>query len=256
MKSPINILVNKMWKYQWKIIDNSFISSLFHKIVDEEVSNAKIYKITHTLKNKGYLLSLKKNCFLVTSPTKSIDEEEVLMNHYRELLKKHCQTYLTGNRYIWWFKSLELHVQNYEIPDSIDIVNTQKNALEVVVFDKTVVYKRFTQSGKDILPQIKKYIGKIKIGKYSFPLACIELAMLESLHNPSALQLTIINEYIKKILRKHKKNLNFDFFERMLTLNKHHVGVNRIYQLSKAIDPLLANKFHALLKKYSFIMNE
>lgn len=63
----------------------------------------------------------------------------------------------------------------------------------------------------------------MKIGKYSFPIAPLELAMLESLHNPSTVQTTLINEYIKKIIRKHKKNLNFQFFEMILTLNKHHV---------------------------------
>ena len=199
-------------------------------------------------------MSLKKNCFLVTNPNKQPDEDEITMNYYRELLKKHCQTYIIGGRYIGGLKALEFHLQNYEIPETIDIINSNKNALEVVMFEKTVAYKKYTHKQSNIFSKVKKYLINMKIGKYSFPVAPLELAMLESLHNPSTLQTTLINEYIKKILRKHKKTLNLGFFEMMLTLNKHHVGVNRIYQLSKSIDPLLSDKLHTILKKYSFIM--
>ena len=254
MSSVINILVNKLLKSQWKIIDNTYIAQLLSKVVDEEFSDAKVYKLTHNLKNKGYLISLKKNCFLVTNPNRQLDEDHIILNYYRELLKKHCQTYITWGRYIWGLKALEFHLQNYEIPETIDIINTHKNALEVILFERTVSYKRYTHKQSDIFSKIKKYLISMKIGKYSFPIAPLELAMLESLHNPSAVQTTLINEYIKKIIRKHKKNLNFQFFEMILTLNKHHVWVNRIYQLSKGIDPVVAEKLHAILKKYSFII--
>ncbi len=76
-------------------MNNTDIAQLLSKIVDESLSDAKVYKITHNLKNKGYLMSLKKNCFLVTNPNKQPDEDEITMNYYRELLKKHCQTYIT-----------------------------------------------------------------------------------------------------------------------------------------------------------------
>ena len=255
MTSAINIIVNKLWKAQWKIIDNTYIAQLLSKIVDEPFSDAKVYKMTHNLKNKGYLISLKKNCFLVTHPNKKIDEDEITINYYRELLRKHCQTYMTTwSWYIWWVKALEFHLQNYEAPDTIDIVNTKKNALEVVLFEKTIAYKRYTHKQSDIFGKVKKHLINQKIGKYNFPIAPLELAMLESLHNPSQIQIPLINEYIKKLIRKHKKSLDFSFFEMILTQNKHHVGVNRIYQLSKNIDPVIADKLHIILKKYSFVM--
>ena len=254
MTSSINILVNKLLKSQWKIINNTHIAQLLSKISDEPFSDAKVYKITHNLKNKWYLISLKKNTFLITNPNKHLDEDEITLQYYWELLKKHCQTYITGSRYIGWIKALEFHLQNYEIPDNIDIVNTYKNALEVIIFDKTVAYKRYTHKQNNIFSKVKKYLINQKIGKYSFPIAPLELAMLEALHNPWTVQTTLINEYIKKILRKHKKNLNYSFFEMILSQNKHHVGVNRIYQLSKHIDPTISEKLHIILKKYSFIM--
>ena len=254
MTSVINILVNKLWKTQWKIIDNSYISQLLEKIIDEPFSEAKVYKMTHNLKNKGYLISLKKNCFLISHPNKKIDEDEITINYYRELLRKHCQTYLTWNRYIGGLKALEFHLQNYEAPDTIDIVNTKKNALEVVLFEKTLAYKRYTHKQNDIFWKVKKYLINQKIGKYSFPIAPLELAMLESLHNPSQIQIALINEYTKKLIRKHKKSLDYWFFEMILLHNKHHVWVNRIYQLSKSIDPVVAEKLHTILKKYSFVI--
>lgn len=202
-------------------------------------------------------MTIKKNTFLVTKPDKQLDEEIILINHYRDQLKKHCQTYITDSiRYIGGLKALELHIQHYEIPDSIEIINEQKNALETIMFDKTVIYKKYSYKNTSLSKLLKKYLIPTKIGKYSFPIAPLELAMVESLHNPSKFQLPIINEYLKKLLRKHKKRLDFSFFELLLSHNKHHVGVNRLYTLSKSIDPLLADRFHVLLKKYSFIIKE
>lgn len=254
MKSDFNIIANKLLKNTWKIINNDYIKNIVMSVSDEIPNNAKIHKTSHNLKNKWYLLSLKKDCFIITHPNKIPDEDEIILLHYRDLLRKHCKTYLNGKWYIGWLKALELHLQNYEPPETIEIVNTEKSSLEVIVFEKTVNYKKYTIRNKNLLTHLKKYIITIKIWKYNFPIAPLELSMLEALHNPSAVDLPLINEYIKKLLRKHKKTLNLHFFETILTYNKHHVGANRIYQLCKSIDPVLAEKFHRLLKKYSFVM--
>jgi hypothetical protein len=80
------------------------------------------------------------------------------------------------------------------------------------MFDRTVAYKRYTHQKVDIFSKIKKYLINQKIGKFTFPIASIELAILESLHNPSKIQQSLITEYIKRIIRKHKKTMNLDFF--------------------------------------------
>ncbi len=256
MSSTINILVNKLSKMQWKIIDSTTISTLLTKISDENFTEARIYKITYTLRNKWYLISLKKNCFLCTNPNKLSEEDHILQSHYRELLKKHCKTFIQWWRYIWWLKALEFHLQNYEIPDTIEIINSHKNALEVIMFDKTVAYKTYTHQKVNIFSKVKKYLQTQKIGKFSFPIASIELALLESLHNPSQIQSTLITENAKKIIRKHKKTLNLEFFTMMLQNNKHHVGINRIYQLAKWIDTVFADKLHTIIKRYSFMIQQ
>lgn len=255
MKSSFDIIVNKLWKRSGKIINNSHIATIIEQIEEQTPTAAKVYKTSHNLKNKGYLMSLKKNTFLITNPKKQPDEDEIAILYYRDLLKQHCKEYLTGQRYIWWLKALEIHHQNYEVPDSIDIVNIKKNSLEVILFNKTVSYKTYTHKQGNFLPLIKKHLIIFKLGRHNFPIAPLELAMLESLHNPHSGQSQYIKEYIKKTIRKHKKTLNINFFELCLTNNKHHVGVNRIYQLAKGIDPVLADKLHTLLKKYSFIIS-
>lgn len=254
MISTINIVVNKLWKFHGKIIDNTIIQKIISTIHEEAFSDAKIYKITHTLKNKWYLISIKKNCFLCINPNKPIDEEEIVQTHYRSLLKKHCQTFIQWWWYIGGLKALELHLQNYEIPENIDIINTHKNALEVIMFNKTVAYKRYTHQKVDIFTKIKKYLISRKIGKYTFPVASVELAILESLHNPSKLQDGLITEYIKRIIRKYKKTLNLDFFGMILNNNKHHVGINRFYQIAKSVDAVFADKLHIIIKKHSFLI--
>lgn len=237
-----------------KIITNDTIRDIIQKTGSEVFSDAKIYKTTHILKNKGYLISVKKNHFLCWLPNKPIDEEDIIQDHYRELLKKHCQTFIQWWWYIGWLKALELHLQNYEIPDNIDIINSHKNAVEIIMFDKTVSYKTYTHKQNNILSKIKKHLITQKIWKFSFPCAHIELAMLESLHNPGKVKLPIIHEYIKKVIRKHKKTLNLEHFWTLIANNKHHVGINRLYQLSKGIDPVFSDKLHTLIKKYSFVM--
>lgn len=254
MTSAINNLVNKLSKMQWKIINNDSIRWLIEKITDQEATDAKLYKVTYSLRNKGHLISIKKNSFLVCSPNKTLDEEDIINAYYRELLKKHCQEHIKWPRYIGWIKALELHLQNYEISDAIEVVNTHKNAVEVVMFDKTVNYKTYSHQKVNVFSKIKKLLCTQKVWKSNLTFAHLELAILESLHNPSKTQLPLITEYIKKAIRKYKKTINLDHLGLMIANNKHHVGMNRLYQIAKSVDADFADKIHTLIKKYSFIM--
>lgn len=256
MTSTFDIIVKNLWKHKWKIITNEEVRKILSSVWEGELTNSRVYKTSHKLKNKWHLMSIKKNLFLVTDPKKQPNEDEILINHYRKLLKRHCNDYLEGGWYIGWVKALEFHLQNYSIPENIDIVNTYKTSLEVIAFDKTINYKQYTHRHHDIFKEVKKYLWKIKLWRYSFALAPLELAMLESLHNPSIVQRNLINEYIKTILRKHKKTINMELFEHILNVNKHHVGVNRIYHLSKSIDKTLADQLYDILKRHSFVMNQ
>ena len=61
--------------------------------MDSEYTENKAYKIIHQLKNRGYLINLKKSIFLVKDPEKEYTEEQLLESFYREILKRHCKDF-------------------------------------------------------------------------------------------------------------------------------------------------------------------
>ena len=249
-------VVGKLWKMRHKIISTQDIKKIVGHFDDSEISDAKIYKLSYHLRNKGHILTLKKNHFLVTSPNDIPSSDEIIAKYYRDMLKKHCQTYIQWGWYIGGMKALEFALQQYDIPESIDVVTTHKNACEIIIFDKSVCYKTYNHNKTNLFSHIKKYITTIKIGKYSFPCASLELALLESLHNPSAMHATLIYEYAKKILRKYKKALKREHIDKIVNGNKHHVWLNRLYYLSKTIDTATADKILSIIKKHSFLMQQ
>ena len=77
-----------------KIISTQDIKKIVGHFDDSEISDAKIYKLSYHLRNKGHILTLKKNHFLVTSPDTIPSSDEIIAKYYRDMLKKHCQTYI------------------------------------------------------------------------------------------------------------------------------------------------------------------
>ena len=250
----INIIVQKMRKYKGKMITSSRLKELVHNVLDDQYNNQKAYKATYFLKNKGHLISIKKDLFIVKAPTKEYSEDEILQWFYRDVLKKHCKEYNSNERYIWWLKALELNISNYAISDEIEIINAHKQATEVVILDKKILYKKYTSNQKNLFPLFRKHTHKIKIGKYTFHIANIELALLESLYNPDILHHNYTKELIKKILKKYKKHFQRDTVAAVMKNNKHHSSANRLYQLCRHVDEPLAESLAIILKKYSFIL--
>ena len=116
---------------------------------------------------------------------------------YRTIVKKHCTDFLKGNRYIGGLKALELNLASYDIPDELSIVNQYKQATEVVMFDKQIVFKTYAKNKTDNLFRFFRKLTKpIKIGKQTFPIAGLELAILESLYNPGMISQGYINELV------------------------------------------------------------
>jgi hypothetical protein len=82
-------------------------------------------------------------------------------------------------------KALELHFSAYDIPDEVVIVNADKQSTEVIIFDKKVLFKTYISSGVNLFRLYKKHIVKVDVGKMFIPTICMEIALLESLYNPS-----------------------------------------------------------------------
>jgi len=144
-----------------------------------------MYKLIYYLKIRGHLENLKKNIFFVKDPDHIYSKEEIMDLFYRTIVKKHCTDFLKGNRYIGGLKALELNLSSFDIPEELSIVNNYKQATEVVMFDKQIVFKTYAKNKTDNLFKFfRKLTKKTKIGNLTFPIAGLELAIVESLYNP------------------------------------------------------------------------
>lgn len=252
--SNFNIVVKRLLKYKNKLIWIDKIKEIIKNILDTDYSESKSYKLIYHLKNKGYILTLKKSIFLVKSPEKKYDENQLLDMFYRSIVKKHCKDFVLWKRYIWWIKALELNLTNFDISEEILIVNETKQSTETVMFDKQILFKTYEVDKKSLFSFFNKFTKKIYIGKNVFPIANIELAILESLYNPSIINKWYIDELVKKIIRKNKKHLNTQIREDILKKNKHHSSINRLYKLALSIDPTISDKLKNIIKKYSYFI--
>ncbi|NCQ82527.1 hypothetical protein GW750_07150 [bacterium] len=54
-------------------------------------------------------------------------------------------------------------MQNYNIPDEIEIYCRDKNAMEVVILDKKLVFKTYNAKHRKLRPSFFKHIQKITI---------------------------------------------------------------------------------------------
>ncbi len=249
-----NNIVKKILKSKWKVINSEKIKKNISDIMDKKYSDKKAYKMIYYLKNKGYIISLKKDIYYITSPESKLDQEKLIDKFYRQILKENCKYYLDNDRYIWWIKWLELNISNYDIPEYIDIINSYKQSKEVVLIWKFINFKKYSIKDENLFKKFKQFTHKIKIWKNIFLIADIELAILESLYNPNILTWNYCQELIKKILRKNKKNINFDKIAQIIKLWKHHSSINRLYKISKSIWDNTPKTLSEIIKKFSFFL--
>jgi len=253
-----DIVVNKLVKYKWKLMDMKKLRWLVKNILDSEFTEKKLYKIIYYLKNRQHLENLKKNVFFVIGTDKKYNKQEILEMFYWNIVKKHCDEFLKSKYYIWWLKALELNLSSFDVPEELLIVNQYKQATEVVMFDKQMLFKTYWRSSRgkeNLFGFFYKFSKKIKLNKYTFNIACMELAILESLYNPSMVSKWYVIELVKKILRKQWKSLDFKIWENILRKNKHHTSINRLYKIALSIDPTLSENLKALIKRYSYFIN-
>ena len=89
-KNNFDIVVKNLSKYKNKLIEIDKVKEIVKKILDNEYSENKAYKMIYHLKNKWHLLNLKKGIFLVKNPEKEYQEQQF----YKELTGKDCADYL------------------------------------------------------------------------------------------------------------------------------------------------------------------
>ena len=123
-------VIEKIWKYRWKIITTEKIRDIIEQIMWESYSTNRMYKIFYYLKSRWYIIDLKKNFYFVKLPEDEINEEDIVDRLYRTILNKQIKNLTKWRRYIWWLKALEIALGIYTIPDEILIVNENKQWIE------------------------------------------------------------------------------------------------------------------------------
>jgi len=213
--------------------------------------------MVYYLKNRWYLSTIKKNIFLVKDPEDTMTDEVIVDRFYWQLVKKHCRESLSSARYIWWVKALELNLSSFDAPDELLICNQTKQSTEVVMLEKQIVFKTYSKAKErwNLFAFFNSMTKKIAVHGIQFPVACLELSMLESLYNPSMISQGYVNELVKKVLRKQRKSLDVRLRANVLKKNKHHTSINRLYALARTIDEVLADKIKAIIKKYWYFIS-
>ena len=249
------IVIEKIWKYRWKIITTEKIREIIEQIMWESYSTNRMYKIFYYLKSRWYIIDLKKNFYFVKLPEDEINEEDIVDRLYRTILNKQIKNLTKWRRYIWWLKALEIALGIYTIPDEILIVNENKQWIENLILEKKILFKTYSSKKKNLFPLFYKETEKITIEREKINVALPELAILETLFNTSAIQKNYSEDLIKKRLRKNRKTFNISIIEKFLKENKHNSSINRLSELAASVDQEISKQLKTIIKKYWYILN-
>ncbi len=106
--SHLSVLITRIKKQKNRLVYINELKEQFEKTLGDAYTEKKWYKLIYHLKNKWYLISLKKDIFCFTTPDFTTTESELLLNRYWLILEHHLEHYWKKH-YIGWIKALELH---------------------------------------------------------------------------------------------------------------------------------------------------
>lgn len=247
-------LIKKISKKRGKLIYSDELKTLSRALMGKQYSNAKAYKLIYYLKNKWYLISLKKNIFYVKLPEDFLSEEAIIEDRYRPILYNHCKSSLWTKRYIGGEKALEMHYSNFEIPEIVLVVNQEKQSKEMALAMQSIQFKKYTAKGKNLFNKFKKHTSKIKIGRYNFPIASKELSLLECMYNHDEMFHKDTDIMVKKVI-KRSTQFDIDIIAQLVKLGKHHTSINRLYKIAKKTNKTFAKQLSEIIKRYSFFLD-
>lgn len=256
MQKPIDYLIQILSKQKKKIIDSTTLKSFIYEAFWKSTPTNKIYKITFQLKNRWYLTSLRKDLFYISNPEKPIKIEEIEDERYWKILKDHCN-WINKQRYIWWLTALEIHLhgQWVTIPESILIINSNKQSIETIINEKQINFKKYESKWKNLMKSLIKQTNEINMqNTKNILIANLELSILECLYNFDTSNKWYIEECIKKAIKKNGKTLDISKIETIIKLWKHNSSLNRLYNFTKLAYPNLSDSIKQIIKKYWFIL--
>lgn len=225
-----NKIVNKLWKLDWKILS---IYDIWD-IIDPDFSKwnkkhiQEIYKIIYRLKSNNIITTLKNWLYFI-SLNSSIREVDIIDSHYWDIVSKIIKDETNWTYFIWWNKSLELHLKDYSIQNKL-IVYT-KDIQKIININSILriqfkIFSPWKNSKKFSFNSLNKYLTKISINNINFLVAWEELALLDSLILADN-KLWIDNYLILKYLKKFEKYLSRERLWEIVRI-KYISAINRL----------------------------
>jgi len=251
----INNYVKKLLKKKSKIINIDEIKNIF-KSIDEQITNKQIYKQIYYLKNRWFLISIKKDLFFIKNTDDTIDVDDVIESYYWKILKKHLQQKYWQNYFISWIKALEIWNNNFSIPNNLIIVNPYKRSFEILLKERKLQNVNYCLKWLDIdksFKFFKKQTTKTYIDNKLFNIANYELSVIDSLYSLAGEDEKYTIELIKKNIRKNHKKINIKIFEYFLKYWKYGSSIKKLYEISLWIRPDFADKIHKILKRWYWL---
>lgn len=253
--SNFHIIVKSLLKKPNTVIYGDQIWSLMQMIMGDQYSITKWYKIIYQLKNRWYLLNIKKDVYYIKHHDQNIDTDAILTEHYRAFVRQHIQTYIHWWRYIGWLKALQIMMHNLEIPNELLVITESKQSHELIMLDKYMSIKSYHSKKKSLTKLLKPYTVPCTIQSKKFQRAWLELALLETLYNCDLKTNHYEIESVKKILSKYHKQIDYNTLISIIRIGKHHTSLNRLYILSKYIHPDCSTRIMEIIKKYSYFIS-
>ncbi|MDR0608371.1 MAG: hypothetical protein LBG52_08830 [Candidatus Peribacteria bacterium] len=149
---------------------------------------------------------------------------------------------------------IHLHGTGVSIPEEIIVFNKEKQAIETILLEKKVNFKRYEAKSKNLFPAFAKHTQNIKIKSKNISYANLELAILECLYNINPSSKGYLEGLILKAIKKFQKTIAISHFLQILKLGKHNSSINRLYTLLHPTSPTLAAELKNLIKKYGYFL--
>ena len=167
MDRPIENLIQILQRQKKKIASSDDLKKFIYLTFWESTPISKIYKITFQLRNRWFLFPLRKDLFYISNPEKPITAEETEEQRYRKLLKDHCN-WVCKQRYIGGLTALEIHLHwnGVTIPETVMIINKEKQAVGTVIFEKQIAFKKICNHFRCIFNPIYPCISGISAGSF------------------------------------------------------------------------------------------
>lgn len=249
-------IVKSLQKKIWKVITDIELQYLQKEILGPDYDIKKFYKLIFHLKQKLYLVPLRKDVYLISYPeNKQLNDNQINEQYYRPFLHKLLLEECKKNYYIWWLKWVELWLQDFDYSEEIEIYNTNKNT-NITIINKCNAYLKTyanKHNEKKNHPCFQLWIDNLKtylIGNKMFQVGPIELCVLESLYYSNGT--TYPNELIKKVIKKLNHKRDRSLIKKILLTGRHHTSINRLRSISSHIDSNFATLCEECIKQCGF----